>query len=305
MKYLKNIETMDDERILDESQCDQLLIGGQITSTQITTNPSQQATIHLSPISSVQKDDKDSTSSCKTTKQNNEDILKSSERESGEISSDSSSSSSNSSSGSTSSSSSSSSSSKSSSSNKSAKQKKEREKSDVLSEKESGKLDVLSEDFDPLAALYCKDLSMIKNLGTPEQIENAPTLDNVEVFAARYERKNRNGEKMKKDVIVAETSSKILSNKLDENADVPKRQFTAEQMPIEGTVKEFSNVVKFMEKQGERGGPMSILQNCINTGRRIKVFIRGIYRLEYRTYVNNNMSRKPYHTFYLSKTNKH
>ena len=128
---------------------------------------------------------------------------------------------------------------------------------------------------------------MIKNLGTPEQIENAPTLDNVEVFAARYERKNRNGEKMKKYVIVAETSSKILSNKLDENADVPKRQFTAEQMPIEGTVKEFSNVVKFMEKQGERGGPMSILQNCINTGRRIKVFIRGIYRLEYRTYVNN------------------
>ena len=144
---------------------------------------------------------------------------------------------------------------------------------------------------------------MIKNLGTPEQIDNAPTLDNVEVFAARYERKTRNGEKLKK--AVAGTSSKILNNKLDEDADVPKRQFTAEQMPIEGTVKEFSNVVKFMEKQGERGGPMSILQNCINTGRRIKVFIRGIYRLEYRTYVNNIMSRKPYHTFNLSKTNKH
>ena len=279
---------MDDERILDESQCDQLLIGGQITSTQITTNPSQQATINLSPICSVQKEDNDSTSPSKVTKQNNEDILRSSERESGEISSDSSSSSSNSSSGSTSSSSSSSSSSKSSSTTKSAKQKKEREKLDVLSEKESGRLDVLSEDFDPLAALYCKDLSMIKNLGTPEQIENAPTLDNVEVFAARYERnKNRNGEKMKKDVTVAGTSSKILNNKLDEEADVPKRQFTAEQMPIEGTVKEFSNVVKFMKKQGERGGPMSILQNCIDTGRRIKVFIRGIYRLEYRTYVNN------------------
>ena len=30
-----------------------------------------------------------------------------------------------------------------------------------------------------------------------------------------------------------------------------------------------------MKKQSDKGGPMAILQNCIQTGRRIKIFIRG------------------------------
>ena len=135
----------------------------------------------------------------------------------------------------------------------------------------TGRLDILSNEFDPLAALYCKDISMIKNI-----VPNAPTLDNVEVFAARYNKKCTQNKAVSKGDA---SSSKKASAKSEENIVVPNRKFTAEQMPVQGRAKEFSNVLKFMKKQGENGGPMAALQNCIDTGRRIKVFIRGIDRM--------------------------
>ena len=139
---------------------------------------------------------------------------------------------------------------------------------------DSGKLDILSEDFDPLAALYCKDMAMIKNI-----VPSAPTLDNVGVFETRYYRKGgaQQGKGNNKVGGSKGNSSQDHSSKLQENVDRPQRMFTAEQMPIQGQKKEFNNVVKFMKKQIEKGGPMAILQNCIETRRRIKVFIRGIF----------------------------
>jgi len=44
---------------------------------------------------------------------------------------------------------------------------------------DSNKLDILSKDFDPLAALYCKDIGKIKNI-----VPEAPVLDNVATFEA-------------------------------------------------------------------------------------------------------------------------
>ena len=143
-----------------------------------------------------------------------------------------------------------------------------------IKSKESEKLDVLSEKFDPLSALYCKDMSMIRNI-----VQGAPVLDNVEVFAARYYGKGGSKAQGKANAtncggVPAQGS---ISN-TQGSVEPPKRVFTAEQMPIEGKKKEFNNVLKFMKKQSEKGGPMAMLQNRIETGRRIKIFIRGILK---------------------------
>ena len=141
--------------------------------------------------------------------------------------------------------------------------------------KESGKLDILSEEFDPLAALYCKDISVIKNI-----VPEAPVLDNVEVFAARYYK--RSSQRIKANTgNVKERYASQAASKYQDDTSLPQRNFTAEQMPIEGTSKDFSNVVKFMKKQSNKAGPMAILQNCVDTGRRIKIIIRGILKFWY------------------------
>lgn len=117
--------------------------------------------------------------------------------------------------------------------------------------KDSGKLDVLSEDFDPLSALYCKDMAKIKNI-----VPSAPVLDNVEVFATRYYRKG-GAQQVKgksKAGVSGGNSSRVDPSKCQENVDPPQRMFTAEQMPIQGKMKEFSNVLKFMKKQSGKKG---------------------------------------------------
>ena len=137
--------------------------------------------------------------------------------------------------------------------------------------KESGKLDILSEEFDPLAALYCKDISAIKNI-----VPDAPVLDNVEVFAARYYKKSSQREKA--NTGKEKENASQGATKYQDNTSLPQRNFTAEQMPIEGKSRDFTNVVKFMTKQSNNVGPMAILQNCVDTERRIKIFIRGILK---------------------------
>ena len=131
-------------------------------------------------------------------------------------------------------------------------------------------MDVLSEDFDPITALYCHDLSVIKNI-----LPAAPVLDNVEVFTAKYYKKSSKHEKSNKR---SSNTEQIFPTSANSEKDIcfSQRKFTAEQMPIQGKSREFNNVLKFMKKQADKGGPMSILQNCIDTGRRIRIYIRGM-----------------------------
>lgn len=125
--------------------------------------------------------------------------------------------------------------------------------------KESKKLDILSEEFDPLAALYCKDISIIKNIVT-----DAPILDNVEVFATRYFKKSSQQENANKGNEKEKNATQAAS-KYQEDTSLPQRNFTAEQMPIEGKSRDLTNVITFMKKQTNKAGPMAILQDCVDT----------------------------------------
>ena len=124
------------------------------------------------------------------------------------------------------------------------------------------KLDVSSESFDPLAAIYSVD-----DFDIP--VPSAPVLDNVEVCIA----------KLTKPSSSRKTSEKKAKNNAPSTSAGTERHFTPDQMPIEGTKKELNNVLKFMKKQGDVKGPMSTLQTCIETGRRIKVIIRGMFSI--------------------------
>ena len=132
--------------------------------------------------------------------------------------------------------------------------------------KDIDKLDVLSKNFDPLSALYCKEITKIKNV-----VFNAPVLDNVATFEALYNKKISSNKDAKHRT---ETKKGELLAKSDIDYS-SARNFTPDQMPVAGTKKELNNVIKFMRKQANGIGPMSALQKCIETGRRIKVVIRG------------------------------
>ena len=132
--------------------------------------------------------------------------------------------------------------------------------------KDIDKLDVLSKNFDPLSALYCKEITQIKNV-----VVNAPVLDNVATFEALYNKKISSNKDAKHRT---ETKKGELLAKSDVDYS-SARNFTPDQMPVAGTKKELNNVIKFMKKQANGIGPMSALQKCIETGRRIKVVIRG------------------------------
>ena len=132
--------------------------------------------------------------------------------------------------------------------------------------KDIDKLDVLSKNFDPLSALYCKEITKIKNV-----VVNAPVLDNVATFEALYNKKNSSNKDARH---TTETKKGELLAKSDIDYS-SARNFTPDQMPVAGTKKELNNVIKFMKKQANGIGPISNLQKCIETGRRIKVVIRG------------------------------
>ena len=136
---------------------------------------------------------------------------------------------------------------------------------------DSNKLDILSKDFDPLAALYCKDIGKIKNI-----VPEAPVLDNVATFEALYYKKknvSKHGAKTR-----SENTQNIAMKKAESNEATSARNFTPEQMPVAGTKRELNNVSKFMKKQSGEKGPMSILQKCVDTERRVKIVIRGNFK---------------------------
>lgn len=131
-------------------------------------------------------------------------------------------------------------------------------------------LDILSINFDPYKALYCQDVTKVKNI-----VPDAPVLDNVATFESMFHKKKSQSKQSAKGKLNTDNSESFRES--DEMSASAIRNFTPDQMPIVGTKKELNNVLKFMKKQGDVKGPMSTLQTCIETGRRIKVIIRGMF----------------------------
>ena len=120
----------------------------------------------------------------------------------------------------------------------------------------SDKLDHTSTAFDPLLSIY-------SNEEVPDQ--SAPIFNNVEEFVKKYEdqhldQKPSTSKSSKKKEVSASSSS--------------SRQFTAEQMPVQGPKKKEKNLLTYMESQ--KNGPMAILQKCVANQTRIKVQVRKL-----------------------------
>ena len=120
-------------------------------------------------------------------------------------------------------------------------------------EEESEKLNSSSNEFDPIEALYNPRFALTNS---------APVFDNVEKFIS----------------FLSSPSTSSSSNKKAPNVNKSelKRNFTPEQMPIQGKGAKRSNVVTYMAKQCEGGqGPMAQLAKYVRDNCRIKVVTRS------------------------------
>ena len=118
----------------------------------------------------------------------------------------------------------------------------------------SDKLDHTSSSYDPLLSIY-------SNEEVPDQ--SAPIFNNVEEFVKKYE-----GQQMDQKPGTSKSSKK------KEVTSTTSRQFTVEQMPVQGPKKKEKNLLTFMESQ--KLGPMAILQKCVVNQTRIKVHVRKL-----------------------------
>lgn len=140
-------------------------------------------------------------------------------------------------------------------------------------------LDVSSDSYDPLASIYSDDLPnpeaplhgkkivTFQFLVLIKRLTTYFFTDNVELFISQLSNPTP-----------STSSSSLSSKKGKKNAvatvQVPGRQFTEEQMPIQCQKKDQKNILGYMTNQTE--GPMSILQKCVQDQVRIKVITRKL-----------------------------
>ena len=117
-------------------------------------------------------------------------------------------------------------------------------------------LDAYSESFDASKAIFNP------NFVFPDP--DAPICDNVEKFIKRYE-------------LGGPPAPKPASKPAPEVTG--GRLFSQDQMPVTRTRKSLPNVLTFMDKMKNKGGPMSVMSECVEQRKRVKVLVRGIDRM--------------------------
>jgi len=137
-------------------------------------------------------------------------------------------------------------------------------------------LDVFSDGFDPAQAIYNPDFVF------PDP--DAPVCDNVETFIKRYEQGGVAGGSAQRPSTAGhqrhQSAKKSSDHQGSEKQQPLTRQFTAEQMPhVKPTRKQLPNVLNYMEKTKAKGGPMSVLSQCVQQRKKVKVYVRGIDRI--------------------------
>ncbi|XP_021942788.1 U7 snRNA-associated Sm-like protein LSm11 [Zootermopsis nevadensis] len=125
------------------------------------------------------------------------------------------------------------------------------------SEEEEESLDFTSPKFDPLKALYSKNVRL--------PIPNAPVLDNIHKYRSSLNpREKKRSEKVDKDNEPGPSSE-----------EQPERRFLPHQVPIPN-VRPHRDTRNVLSRMKNMTGPLSVLWECMERRVRIKVFTRNM-----------------------------